>query len=216
MPPKQKKSRKRKRGSDAGDGDERSGGEESLRAESVERERDDREGTEERTLDSEERVVESEDRTVEREEDCYEEEGVGKRARLGPVFSDEEEATIIEFVKTHPELYSKENARYLDKSRKDSLWKELGLQLRRTAAEVQRWFNSQCTRYGKITSKQRKSGQGAPQMTGRQKWVLTNFAFLSPHILRKASTQTAGFNTSTVSRRVQRFRYRHRHGEYGH
>ena len=28
----------------------------------------------------------------------------------------------------------------------------------------------------------------------------TNFAFLSPHILRKASTQTAGFSTSTSSR----------------
>ena len=88
---------------------------------------------------------------------------VGKRARLGPVFSDEDEASIIEFVKAHPELYTKENARYLDKSRKDSLWKELGQQLGRTGAEVQRWFNSQRTRYGKITSKQRKSGQGAPK-----------------------------------------------------
>ena len=210
MPPKQKKSRKRKRGSGDGDGDDRSG-EDSLRAESVERE--EREGTEERTLDSEERVVESEDRTVEREEECDEEDGVNKRARLGPVFSDEDEATIIEFVKNHPELYTKENARYLDKTRKDSLWKELADQIGRTAPEVQRWFNSQRTRYGKITSKHRKSGQGAPQMTGRQKWVLTNFGFLSPHILRKASTQTAGFNTSTVSRLDESRGYG---GEYGH
>ena len=142
MPPRVKKSRKRKRGSGDGDGDERSGGEDSLRAESVERE--EREGTEERTLDSEERVVESEDRTVERE-DSYEEERVGKRATLGPVFSDEDEATIIEFVKNHPELYTKENARYLDKTRKDSLWKELADQIGRTAPEVQRWFNSQRT-----------------------------------------------------------------------
>ena len=36
-----------------------------------------------------------------------------KRARNVPVLSDEDEATIIELVKNHPELYLKENTKFV-------------------------------------------------------------------------------------------------------
>ena len=34
----------------------------------------------------------------------------------------------IEFVKAHPQLYAKENDRYMDKTHKDALWDEFGEQ----------------------------------------------------------------------------------------
>ena len=56
-----------------------------------------------------------------RGEEC-EDKGAGvsmsKRVKLGPVFSDDQEATIIEFVKAHPELYTNENPCYIQRSGK--------------------------------------------------------------------------------------------------
>ena len=39
--------------------------------------------------------------------------GGAKRARTGPTFTDNQEMSIIYFVKDHPELYIKENAAML-------------------------------------------------------------------------------------------------------
>ena len=88
------------------------------------------------------------------------------------VFTDDQKYTITEFVKLLPELYTKENARYMDKKHKDALWNELGGKLGRTVLEARKWFKSQHSRCDKITRKLNKSGQGAMQMTGRAKWVI--------------------------------------------
>ena len=46
----------------------------------------------------------------------------------------------------------------------------------------QRWFQSQCTLFRKVTHI--KSGQGEPLLTERQKWARDNFDFLRDHIVR--------------------------------
>ena len=45
----------------------------------------------------------------------------------------------------------------------------------------QRWFQSQCTLFRKVTHI--KLGQGEPQLTERQKWTRDNFPFLRDHIV---------------------------------
>ena len=45
----------------------------------------------------------------------------------------------------------------------------------------QKWFQSQCTLYGKVTHM--KSSQGEPVLTERQKWTRDNFDFLRDHIV---------------------------------
>ena len=61
--------------------------------------------------------VESSEGWTENVEECHQIEGeecvdrgvcvsMNKRMRLGPVFSDNQECTIIEFVKAHPELFT--------------------------------------------------------------------------------------------------------------
>ena len=105
-------------------------------------------------------------------------------------------------MKEHPELYAKENVHYVDKGRKDSLWTQIGDQIDRTGPDVQRWFQTQRTRYGKLTADLRKSGSGTGkkfQMTGRATWCLQHFKFLEGHIMRKAAFQTAGFSSSSAT-----------------
>ena len=52
-----------------------------------------------------------------------------KRARVSAVFTDSQETAIVEFVKGHPELYDKENARFHDRHRKEALWSEIAEKL---------------------------------------------------------------------------------------
>ena len=89
---------------------------------------------------------------------------------------------------------------YVDKAKKDSLWEEIGEQIGRSGLDVKRWFQTQCTRYGKLTSDLNKSGSGKNfQMTERTKWVLTHFKFLDGHIMRRATVETAGFSQPAAS-----------------
>ena len=104
-------------------------------------------------------------------------------------------------MKDHPEMYTKANACYLDKAQKDALWNQIGEEIGHTGPEVHRWFNSQHTTYGKLTSKMKKFSSGAYHLTGRAKCMLTQFGFLKGHILRKNSNHSAGFSTSTVAMR---------------
>ena len=81
---------------------------------------------------------------------------------------------IVKFVKEHPELYAKEHVHYVDKGKKDSLWDEIGKQIGRTGPDVSRWFQTQCTKYGKLTAELHKSGSGTGkkfQMTERASCV---------------------------------------------
>ena len=79
-----------------------------------------------------------------------EEEATGdaKQARTGPPFTDKQEMSIIDFVKEHPKLCTKENAPYVDKAQKDAPWNHTGEEFNRTGPDIHRWFNSQRTWYG--------------------------------------------------------------------
>ena len=76
--------------------------------------------------------------------------GVGRmRLPSAPPFSD---------VQAHSVLFAKEHVHYFDKIKKDRLWEDIGRRVGRSGQDVKRWFESQRTRYGKLTRDQAKSG----------------------------------------------------------
>ena len=79
--------------------------------------------------------------------------------------------------------YDKTNDSFKDKQKKERLWKQLAATRNLPVKTVKKWFDTQHTRYGKIT--QTKSGQAAEKSTKCQTWLKDSFSFLQGHIRRK-------------------------------
>ena len=161
------------------------------------------ERTEEGTEEREERIEEREEGLEVTEEACEEDErceeesechSAAKRARVCATFTDSQEIAIVEFVKEHPEMYDKEHGRFHDRHRKEALWAEISAELKLQPFDVRRWFESQRTRYGKLSKRQ--SGQAPREMTKRQSWVYQQLGFLKTHIRRKGANRSSGFEAS--------------------
>ena len=137
-----------------------------------------------------EAVAEEEER-FEEDPECH---SSAKRARVCATFTDSQEVSIVEFVKLHPELYDKEHSRFHDRTRREALWAEISEELKLQPFDVRRWFESQRTRYGKLSKLQ--SGQAPREMTKRQSWVYQQMGFLKTHIRRKRASRSSGFEAS--------------------
>ena len=137
--------------------------------------------TEEGTQETEERLELTEEACEEeRCEEDSESHSAAKRARVCATFTDSQETAIVEFVKEHPELYDKEHARFHDRQKKEALWAEISAELKLQPFDVRRWFESQRTRYSKLSKLQ--SGQAPREMTKRQSWVYQQMGSLKTHI----------------------------------
>ena len=77
--------------------------------------------------------------------------------------SDSDEEAIVEFVKQHEELYDKTNDSFKDRQKKERLWETLTTTRNLPVSTVKKWFETQHTRYGKLT--QTKPGQAAEKST---------------------------------------------------
>ena len=77
--------------------------------------------------------------------------------------SDSDEEAIVEFVKQHKELYDKTSDSFKDKQKKERLWESLAATRNLPVKTVKNWFETQHTRYGKLT--QTKSGQAPEKST---------------------------------------------------
>ena len=89
------------------------------------------------------------------------------------IFLSDSDEAIVEFVKQHDELYDKTNDSFKDKQKKEGLWEQLPATRNLPVKTVKKWFNTQCTRYGKLT--QTKSGQAAEKSTECQTWLKDSF-----------------------------------------
>ena len=58
---------------------------------------------------------------------------------------------------------------------------------------MKKWFNTQRTRYGKLT--QTKSGQGAEKNTEQQTWLEDSFSFLRGNSRRKGVSKSSAFKS---------------------
>ena len=149
------------------------------------------EGTEEREEREEGLQVTEEDERCEEDSECH---SAAKRARVCATFTDSQEIAIVEFLKEHPEMYDKEHAHFHDRHRKKALWAEISAELKLQPFDVRRWFESQRTRYGKLSKLQ--SGRAPREMTKRQSWVYQQMGFLKTHIRRKGANRSSGFEAS--------------------
>ena len=76
----------------------------------------------------------------------------------------------------HEELFDKTHTKFKDKQRKERLWETVAASRNLPVSTVNKWFETQHTRYGKLT--QTKSGQAAAKNTERQTWLKDSFSFL--------------------------------------
>ena len=65
--------------------------------------------------------------------------------------SDSDEEAIVEFVKQHKELYDKTKDCLKDKQKKERLSESLAATRNLPVKTVKKWFETQRTRYGKLT-----------------------------------------------------------------
>ena len=91
-------------------------------------------------------------------------------------------------------MYDKEHGRFHDRHRKEALWAEISAELKLQPFDVRRWFESQRTRYGKLSKLQ--SGQAPREMINRQSWIYQQMGFLKTHIRRKGANRISGFEAS--------------------
>jgi hypothetical protein len=95
------------------------------------------------------------------------------------------EEGILDWIKENEVLYNKGNEGWKDTGKRKALWATKAEQIGITATELSTWFLSLRTKFGKLTKD--KSGDGAKRFTDRDKWILTNLAFLKVHIFRVPS-----------------------------
>ena len=96
--------------------------------------------------------------------------------------SDSDEEAIVEFIKQHKDLYDNTNNSLKYKQKKEQLWEQLSATRNLPVKTVKKWFETQRTRYGKLT--QTKLGQAAEKSTEQQTWLKDCFSFLRGHIRR--------------------------------
>ena len=90
---------------------------------------------------------------------------------------DQQEA-MVEWLKTHEVLYNKKLESYKDTKKKAFLWQQQAEVIGVDVEMLKIWYNRLRTRYTKL--KKMKSGNGAPEHSERDQWVLNNFSFLAP------------------------------------
>ena len=117
-----------------------------------------------------------------------------KKGQMKSIFlNDSDEEAIVEFVKQHEELYDNTNDSFKDKQKKKGLWEQLAATRNLPVKTVKKWFDTQCSRYGKLT--QTKSGQGAEKSTEQQTWLKDSYRFLRGHIRRKGVSKVISFKS---------------------
>ena len=132
---------------------------------------------------------------------------------------------MVKFLMDNDCIYNKKLKSYRDKQKKDRLWAEQAGSLGRSVEDIQHWFESVRTRYGRISKDQdikcKKSGSGGQvvSLTERDTWIMQNFAFLRQHIVRvhgsscvslkaKISAAKPASRSLCLSTRRQRWRMR--------
>ena len=92
---------------------------------------------------------------------------------------------LVNWIKDNPIFYDKGLSDYRKTLNKRELWAKKAAEMGLTVDQIQTWYKSNRTRYGKLIKT--KSGQGQQRITQRGEWVLKSFDFLKSHIYRQPS-----------------------------
>ena len=72
--------------------------------------------------------------------------------------------------------------------KKEAFWDEFCKKNNLNKESCQTWYATQRTQYGKLSAE--KSGQGAQELSARNKWIVDNFLFLKDHIVRHMTAKS--------------------------
>ncbi|XP_028408166.1 uncharacterized protein LOC114530749 [Dendronephthya gigantea] len=81
---------------------------------------------------------------------------------------------MLEFIMDNPVLWNVTDYRRKDK--KEKIWEEQAHQMNKTVDMLKGWFRSLRDTHTRLDKK--KSGDSAPNLTEREQWILSKFAFL--------------------------------------
>ena len=110
-----------------------------------------------------------------------------KKQRKAPVnLTTQEVDDLAEWVREHEFLYNKKTD-YKNKDKKDRLWEEKTNEMGRDPDEINTWYESMITRFGRLLKK--KSGDRAKTDTDREAYIRMKFAFLTDHIVESKGRQ---------------------------
>ena len=100
-----------------------------------------------------------------------------KRAKKTACALDENEETLMcEFIRENDILWDIKKTDYRRVDKKAKLWEDQAAVLGKSVEHIQGWFKSFRDTHTRLHK--RKSGDGAPEITEREAWVLKNFDFL--------------------------------------
>ena len=83
---------------------------------------------------------------------------------------------MLEFIRDNPVLWNIKMTDYRRKDKKEKIWEDQAQLMEKTADTLKGWFWSLRDTHTRLDKK--KSGDGAPQLTEREEWVISNFVFL--------------------------------------
>ena len=87
-----------------------------------------------------------------------------------------EEELMLEFIMDNPVLWNVKMTDYRRKDKKNKIWDEQAQQMDKTADTLKGWFRSLHDTHTRLDKK--KSGDSTPNLTEREQWILSKFAFL--------------------------------------
>ncbi|KAH3859325.1 hypothetical protein DPMN_102043 [Dreissena polymorpha] len=92
----------------------------------------------------------------------------------------EQQEAMVDWLKSNELLYNKKFQSYKDTKKNPFLWEKIAevMGVKLNGDELKILYNSLRTRYTKL--KKTKSGDGAPEQSDRDEWVLNRFSFLTP------------------------------------
>ena len=130
------------------------------------------------------------------EEDKGQKKPKKKKPKTHTHLTKDQEEAMIDWLKSHEVLYNKKLEGYKDTKRKAFLWQNQAEVMDESVDELRIWYNSLRTRYTKL--KKKKSGDGAPEHSDRDIWVLDNFSFLAPFTYEVKKRTLVSVSTSYV------------------
>ena len=104
--------------------------------------------------------------------------GKKRKPRKKPrLFKVEQEDEMLEFLTDNPMLWNLKLTDYRRKDKKERIWEEQAQKMGKTPDELKAWFRSVRDTHTRL-HKGKKSGDGVLNLTERENWIKTKFAFL--------------------------------------
>ena len=100
-----------------------------------------------------------------------------KRAKKNPCnLSIADEELMLEFIRDNPVLWNVKMTDYRRKDKKDKIWEDQVQLMEKTADTLKVWFRSLRDTHTRLDKK--TSGDGAPDLTEREEWIISKFGLL--------------------------------------